>query len=946
MISFFCAKCQSLIQTHCPPGTKVECRKCGVYSTAPGPAFLYETPEQKEHSNPSTDVDVELMALEVWNDPPKKNNAEARPINQDTSGKVNPPVPMAPSLSFAETTESLSTADSSKVSLKALYFTLAGGFLILIVLLGTVVFFLHDMDGEDENSPHTRKKALLFGGAPDTKRGDPELPAFELPLPFEAIATRERLKEIKVVHIEGKATFTAAFNVNDVSITWESLRRLKYDERLTRGGSTVLLLGNHGWFLSDGKIRTLEKDGLGFYQNFNYATILSNLIPLMEEGFRIEHGPDESIKGQECFSVRVNRIGHPELKMFFQKDTKLLSKAEFTGKFLKLGDLTFSTKDTFVEFYFSDYQISDGVKHWRKQEQWRDGNKFSELILSKVAFFNELDDSLFFVRGLERQVEEALAKEKDFERTIERITTALEEKDLKRARQRLATARQTNPSDHRLTGIEKKLEILENAVTETFVSEIQKGLEKEDFEEVIHVSRKGLGFVPGARKLQDCQLLAENARDVISYIRAARSNMDKREFDQGLSNLKNASSLLQNNLESKALAKFRETQLKNVAQIQITLAKDLFAIGKKKSEKARILNEAKGFDSAIKIGTDARSAFDQAREMLRLPGSHLEEDPRIEKEIENLDLIINNGIGQLSLKEARRFIKEGHSNLSSAKVDERKLLQAKKDFQSAGKCLIEAQKVGVDAKEDMDGVRGELKRIGKLIRPIFVDCSKNRDLSDLEAKGWSFGSNASKKWLQVNDTEGILQAKAIAFPKEFELKISLGLVNQRKEFSTNSWKYRAKLVHISLLSDDESKQVNISLGKNLDPRYSFADFVVMNVNKKSFDITSQVTKKGQESLDVIITRNRDYLSFAVCGKEIGGLSFNGKFNGLEIAVKNGLDSKQSPVLFPVVFGLSLSVLFPEEAKEGRLDPKSDLPAALKVYNWLPFPDQGFAATSR
>lgn len=883
MTNFVCPKCHFQNQTHCPPGTTVECKNCGSFlklsdAAAAGAAKRQSTVNPQ--SVVRTSVDLEPLA--------------------------------------------------SKPSTKGLYAAIGGGFLILACLLGLAIYFLRDKDEETKDGPFAkhdepavfeakggseetkgaqpRKKDVqfLFGG-PGKKEADPKL-TFEIPLPFEAIATRERLKEIKIVQIKGRVRFTKAINVNDVSITWESLRRLKYEERLTKGVSTVLLIANDGWFLSDGTLRPLEGDGLGFYRNFNYATILSNLIPLMEEGFQIANGKDETIRGEECFSVKINRVGHPEMRMFFQKGTKLLTKVDFTGKFLNLGTLTFSKQSTFVEFYFSDYEKSDGVNHWRKQEQWRDGQKFSELVISKLTFFNEPDDSLFFVKGLEAHVERALAKEKEFERSLDKLKGFLEEKNLKYARTSFAACRRINPIDHRLLAIEEKLGLLERELSEKFVAEIEACVEKEDFEGVLRITRKAFDVLPGDRKIQASQLLAQDARKVLSLLEEVGRNNKERQFANALDGLKKANDLLRKAQAEQKLGKFRDAQLQNVERIRSELARELFTLGRESGEKAARLSEMKDFAAVIKLASEALEFCRQAKEAWNLPGGPIKEPLSLDREMLKLGSLINNGVAQRSLSQGRKHLMEAHLELKQAADDDRKLFTARDRFRAAEKCLAAAEKGGLHATEELKEVRTEIRRIEKVVQPVFFDSMKGKDLSDFEAKGWSLASNESRTWLQSNDPDGILQTKPLIFPKNFVLTISLGLVNQRKQFSTNSWKYRPNLVHISLVPGKESKAVKFSLGKSLDPRFSFGDFVTLDVNKKSYDVTNQVAKKGQDSVELVITKTNDNLTFEVAGKAIDGISCNGTFQGIEIAVNNGLDSKQTPVLFPVVFSVSLSRL--------------------------------------
>ena len=257
---------------------------------------------------------------------------------------------------------------------------------------------------------------------PDGKPPDPIEPERTHSIPFAAIAPRQRLEQVKVVQIKGRVTFAAAANANDVVVTWESLRRLKYDEQIGGAKSIILLVGSHGWMTMGPKVITLQNDGLAFYQNFNYGTTLSNLIPLLEEGFTMDKAPPANVRGKSCYSMIVKRAGRPNLNMFFEKDTDLLYKVEFRGRFVDSG-LNFMPKETFVEFFFTDYQVIDGIKHWRRQEQWRDGKRYSELVLSDVRFLAKPDDALFAVDGLDAEIRTAMQGEK--REQLKRMTESL-----------------------------------------------------------------------------------------------------------------------------------------------------------------------------------------------------------------------------------------------------------------------------------------------------------------------------------------------------------------------------------------------------------------------------------------------------------------------------------------------------------------------------------------
>ncbi len=43
----------------------------------------------------------------------------------------------------------------------------------------------------------------------------------------------------------------------------------------------------------------------------------------------------------------------------------------------------------------NDYQETDGVNHWRKLDQFRDGLKYAHLDVHTVQFFDQFDETLF-----------------------------------------------------------------------------------------------------------------------------------------------------------------------------------------------------------------------------------------------------------------------------------------------------------------------------------------------------------------------------------------------------------------------------------------------------------------------------------------------------------------------------------------------------------------------
>jgi hypothetical protein len=286
------------------------------------------------------------------------------------------------------------------------------------------------LEKTDPSARQTRKRVVepLQAGTPATsQKPDTGQKDSGSILPFEAVAPRERLKAIKIVQIKGKhQMFDGSRVTRDFVMTWQGVDRTKVEQTLQgrgrlgglgrlgrlklaeRDSLTVLLIGEHGWAARGKNRQRLGGDVLGFYQNFHYGTVLSNLIALTAEGFKAVPAGDLTIRGKNCFAVVVKRAGKPDLKMFFDRDTKLLYKTEFKGRFVD-QNLRPQRFETFVEFFFTDYRVVDGIYHWHVREQWRNGRQAAVLRLSEVRLLKEKDDSLFYFPAFDQEVKMALA---------------------------------------------------------------------------------------------------------------------------------------------------------------------------------------------------------------------------------------------------------------------------------------------------------------------------------------------------------------------------------------------------------------------------------------------------------------------------------------------------------------------------------------------------------
>src|SRR5262249_24343870 len=140
--------------------------------------------------------------------------------------------------------------------------------------------------------------------------------------------------------------------------------------------------GDQGWLKLGGPVMPLQGDKLREMKNNVFALGLSNLHSLQDKEYGVFFVEESLVRGRPTHKIRVSAPGQPEVLLYFDRETKLLGKSEIKGSPLR-------------EIYLSDYQESDGIRHWRRAEQYQNGDRYGELEVRSVRFFDHLDESLF-----------------------------------------------------------------------------------------------------------------------------------------------------------------------------------------------------------------------------------------------------------------------------------------------------------------------------------------------------------------------------------------------------------------------------------------------------------------------------------------------------------------------------------------------------------------------
>jgi hypothetical protein len=236
---------------------------------------------------------------------------------------------------------------------------------------------------------------------PDVPSGPDQGPAQEpLRKAFNALGARSKLDAIKAVQINGKAHFNVSPNVNAIKLTWQSTRQFKYVETNKTLSLEIgfVLKGDQGWNWFGKAAKTMDKSMVADQQLFAYSLSLSNLLPLKEKGYDLIRGDNLNIAGRDCYSINVKSSGRPDMLLYFDNQTNLLSKSAFRGKLFMAG--TNLSQSIAFECFYGNYKKVNGVNHWWKFEQFRDGSRYAELNLDSIRFFDKIDGGLFSVPHL------------------------------------------------------------------------------------------------------------------------------------------------------------------------------------------------------------------------------------------------------------------------------------------------------------------------------------------------------------------------------------------------------------------------------------------------------------------------------------------------------------------------------------------------------------------
>jgi hypothetical protein len=119
----------------------------------------------------------------------------------------------------------------------------------------------------------------------------------------------------------------------------------------------------------------------------SYFLQVTNLVSLLEPSSKLTSLGESKLMNTPVLGVKVSLAGGPEVSLYFDKETNLLTKAERKGKQ--------SGVEILKGVQYSDFQTFGSAKFATKETHFLGGNKFVENKNITYSILEKVDASVF-----------------------------------------------------------------------------------------------------------------------------------------------------------------------------------------------------------------------------------------------------------------------------------------------------------------------------------------------------------------------------------------------------------------------------------------------------------------------------------------------------------------------------------------------------------------------
>ena len=164
--------------------------------------------------------------------------------------------------------------------------------------------------------------------------------------------------------------------------------KIKLDIKLdTKENLLMCLEGDTGWSIASGFPIDLSKEKIVELKEESYFLQVTNLVSLLGPSSKLTSLGESKLMNKSVLGVKVSLAGGPEVSLYFDKETNLLTKAERKGKQ--------SGVEILKGVQYSEYQTFGAVKFATKETHFLGGNKFVENNNITYTTLDKVDASVF-----------------------------------------------------------------------------------------------------------------------------------------------------------------------------------------------------------------------------------------------------------------------------------------------------------------------------------------------------------------------------------------------------------------------------------------------------------------------------------------------------------------------------------------------------------------------
>jgi hypothetical protein len=208
---------------------------------------------------------------------------------------------------------------------------------------------------------------------------------------LKAMGGAEKVAKLKAGVCKAKVTHQDKGTI-DCEVKWQDRAKGRLDGTLTEGGQTHTLLfvfnGDMSWEKKDGTTNDAPEGLVSAVKNAFHALRMPHLLPdLKGTAFKLSPLGEVKVNDQAAVGVAVSHKDYKDVSVYFDKKTSLPVKSE-----IRVTDP--AGRELTVEYFYSDFQEADGVKHPMKITMKADDQEFA-IEISEIKAKDKLDDSEF-----------------------------------------------------------------------------------------------------------------------------------------------------------------------------------------------------------------------------------------------------------------------------------------------------------------------------------------------------------------------------------------------------------------------------------------------------------------------------------------------------------------------------------------------------------------------